>query len=449
MRKCKLQKFVSVLLATLLVIPALAGCGNNATESAVTEETGITEETSITETSSDGDTVIIGFVWPLTGGSATIGQQHNDGALMAIEEINANGGIKSMGGAKIEAIVADSETKPDIGASQTERLIVNGNASMIVGAYNSAVSFPASEVAQRYETPWINMGAVKNEITELGYEWVFRVNNKATYDTEEMIKAVELLSEETGEEVKTYALIYESTDWGSDNAKTWKQFADERGWECVVDEPVTAGQSDMSAQVLKIKNANPDLINSSFYTSDAILFAETLAANKVNPKFGHWSVGGGNQEPAFFDAVDPTVYEYLFVQEDWDVGGVERYDWIKEVSEKVQAEKGYALNSFFAQGWTAAYVAYEALEAAGSADKTAIKEALKNMDISRDDEGQRVLMTGYPRIKFDENGQNTFSSGTIVQYQNGTPIPLSPEENRLPGSVGIIPIPDDWDTRGK
>lgn len=446
MKRMKLKKIVSAVLTMLLVSTTFMGCGQKDLSQDVSGK--ISETTATAERSSDGDSVKVGFIWPLTGGSATIGQQHNDGALMAFEEINANGGIKSMGGAKIEALVADSETKPDIGSSQTERLIVNEGVSMVVGAYNSSVCFPASEVAQRYATPWLSMGGVKNEITELGYEWVFRINNMATYDTREMIEGVELLAKESGEEVKTYAIIYESTDWGSDNAKTWKKFADERGWKCVVDEPVTAGQSDMSAQVLKIKNANPDLINSSFYTSDAILFAETLAANKVNPKFGHWSVGGGNQDPTFFETVDPAVYEYLFVQEDWDVGGIERNAWIKEVAEKVQKEKGYQLNSFFAQGWTAAYVAYEALEAAGSTDKTAIKEALKTLDISRDDEGSRVIMTGYPRIKFDENGQNTYSSGTIVQYQKGVAVPLSPAENRLPGSEGIIPIPDDWDTRG-
>ncbi len=59
-----------------------------------------------------------------------------------------------------------------------------------------------------------------------------------------------------------------------------------------------------------------------------------------------------------------------------------------------------------------------------------------------------MILSGYPRIKFDENGQNTYSTGTIVQYQNGVGIGLSPEANRAPGAKAIVPIPDDFDTRG-
>jgi branched-chain amino acid transport system substrate-binding protein len=391
-------------------------------------------------------TVKIGYVWPLTGGSSTIGQQHNDGALWAIKEINAKGGIKSMGGAKIVPVTADSETKPDVGANQTERLIIKEGVSLVVGCYNSAVCFPASEVAQRYKTPFISQGGVKNEITERGYEWVFRVNNKATYDVEEMLKGIDLVSKENKVQMKTYALVYESTDWGSDNAKVWKKFADQRGWKCVLDEPVTVGQSDMSSQILKIKNANPDVVNVSFYTPEMIVFSRAMLAHRVNPRLGVWSVGGGSQDPAYFKALQPKAYEYNFVQEDWDVSGPLNHKWIKKLAAQVQKKNGYQLNSFFAQGWTATYVAYEALEKAGSADKTAIKNALKNLDI-KNSENCRVILSGYPRIKFDENGQNTYSTGTIIQYQNGKGVGLSPADHRTRGAKAIAPIPNDFATR--
>ena len=92
-------------------------------------------------------------------------------------------------------------------------------------------------------------------------------------------------------------------------------------------------------------------------------------------------------------------------------------------------------------------VAIQALENAGSLDDDAILEALKNFDVEVDDPDQRIIMTGYPRIKFDENGQNTFSTGTIVQYQKGIPVAFSPAENRTPGSKAVLPLPDDFDER--
>jgi len=392
--------------------------------------------------------VKIGFVWPLTGGSATIGQQHDDGARMAIEEINANGGIKSLGGAKIVAVVTDSETKPDVGSSRVEQLVTKDNVVIVSGCYNSAVTFPASEVAERYSTPFLSQGGVRDAITERGFKWVFRLNNKATYDVVEMIHGLDLIKKHFGHEVKTYALIYESTDWGADNARIWRQHADQRGWKCVLDEPVTVGQADMSSQIAKIKAANPDVINASFYTPEQIVFSRAMVINRVNPPLGVWSVGGGAQDPAFFAAVTPKEYEYMFVQEDWDCAGTLNYPWIAELGKKIEAEKGYKINSFFAQGWTAAYVAYAALEAAGSTDKEAIRKALVNMDIGKGD--NRMNLSGYSRIKFDEQGQNTFSSGTIIQYVKGVGVGFFPELNTFPGweKELVIPIPNDFATRG-
>ncbi len=242
------KKCISTVLSAAMLMLPLGACVNSEPAAPASSVPPVSSAAASTAPADTSEGVKIGFVWPLTGGSATIGQQHNDGALMAIEEINANGGVKSMGGAKIIPVTADSETKPDVGSTQVERLITKENVSIVVGCYNSAVTFPAAEVAQRYSTPFISQGGVKNEITERGYDWVFRVNNKATYDVEEMLKGIDLISEENGVEMKTYALIYESTDWGSDNAKIWKSFADERGWTCVLDEPVTVGQADMSSR---------------------------------------------------------------------------------------------------------------------------------------------------------------------------------------------------------
>lgn len=445
MRKGKMLKVICTLIMMAVMTTCFSGCVSNApvkTEPAPTT----TPATTPAQPAAAVKEVKVGFVWPLTGGSASIGQQHNDGALWAIEEINANGGIKSMGGAKIVPVVADSETKPDVGSNQVERLITKDGVSMVVGCYNSAVTFPASEVGQRYKTPFISQGGVKNEITERKYEWVFRINNKAEYDVREMLDGIDLIAKENNETMKTYALIYESTDWGSDNAKIWKRYADQRGWKCVLEESVTVGQADMSSQALKIKNANPDVINVSFYTPEMIVFSKALFANKINPRLGVWSVGGGAQDPAYFKALEPKMYEYMFVQEDWDVSGPVNHKWIADLAQQIKAKKNYDINSFFAQGWTSAYVAYQALEAAGSADKEAIRKALQNLDIKNSD-SNRIIMSGYPEIKFDENGQNTFSTGTIIQYQNGIGVGLSPADHRTPGSKAIAPIPDDFATR--
>jgi len=386
--------------------------------------------------------VKIGFLWPLTGGSASIGSQENDGAQLAIEEINNSGGIKALGGAKILPILADTQTSPDVGVGQAERLILEEKIDLLIGCYNSSVTFPVSEVAQRYKTPMLCMGSVKNEITERGFDYVFRINNKTTYDVKEMILALTTFEEEKGETIKTVGLMYEGTDWGTDTANTLKIFIEEQGWQIVVDESSTPGQADMNPQVIKIKRANPDVLFLALYTPDQILFTKTFTANRVNIRLGLMSAGAGTEDIAFYNATTPEDVEYLFVQDDWNTGGPDQEEWIAEVAKKCEEKYGYKMMTYFSQGYSTVYVAKEILEMAGSVDKSTIRETASKIDIT---DGP-ALLTGYQRIKFDENGQNTYAHGTVSQRQNNKRVVLWPEGNRTEGAEVIWPIPD-WKDR--
>jgi branched-chain amino acid transport system substrate-binding protein len=111
---------------------------------------------------------------------------------MAIEEVNANGGIQSLAARRLKRSSTIPRLHRTLAPPAWKHSAHKDNVDIVVGCYNSSVTFPASEVAQRYSTPFISMGGVKNEITERDYEWVFRVNNKASYDVAEMLKGVDL-----------------------------------------------------------------------------------------------------------------------------------------------------------------------------------------------------------------------------------------------------------------
>ena len=450
MSRGKVKRLLSIGLAAAMTVSMIAGCGNSSAgtgeaPAANTEEAGgQSEDAAEAPAAASGDIVKIGSLWPLTGGSATIGQQHADGAEAAIKEINANGGIKSMGGAQIQLVVADTETAADKASVACERLITDEGVSMIIGAYNSTCCISSSEVAQKYSIPYISQGGVATAVTDRGYDYVFRINNTATYDVLEMITALDTICEENNLDTLTYALVYENSDWGADNARIWKEAADERGWTCVLDEPVTNGQADMTSQVLKVKDSGADVLNVSFYTDDSIVFSNALYANQVDLPWGVWSVGGGWQDAAFFEALDQDVYNYHFVQEDWDMSGVQNHEWIQEVAAQCKEVYGYEMTSFFAQGWTVAYMAYYALEAAGTAEAEALRDAIKGIELHNDGT-DRALLSGYSAIVFDDKNQNTFdggaTGGTIVQYQDGVAVPLYPAEHSVEGNTPILPIP--------
>ena len=128
MRKEKVKRLLSLGLVVAMTVSMITGCGNSgADNSASTGDSSASSEASTEGEAAEapaasGDVVKIGSLWPLTGGSATIGQQHADGAEAAIKEINANGGIKSMGGAQIQLVVADTETAVDKASVACERL---------------------------------------------------------------------------------------------------------------------------------------------------------------------------------------------------------------------------------------------------------------------------------------------------------------------------------------
>lgn len=435
----KMKRLLSLGLSLALVM-SLVACGNQSDSGSSTDaDTGADGGAA-----ASGDVIKVGSLWPLTGGSATIGQHHADGAAMAIKEINANGGVKSMDGAQIELVLADTESAADKASVACERLITDSNVDMIIGAYNSTCCVAATEVSQKYKVPFISQGGVATAVTERGYDYVFRINNTATYDVIEMITALDTICEEQNLDTLSYALVYENSDWGSDNARIWKEAADERGWTCVLDEPVTNGQADMTSQVLKVKESGADVLNVSFYTDDAIVFTNALYANQVDLPYGVWSVGGGWQDSAFREAVGQEQYEYHFVQEDWDMSGVQNHEWIQEVAAQCKDEYGYEMDSFFAQGWTVAYVAYYALEAAGSTDAETLRDAIAGLEIHNDGT-DRALLSGYSAIVFDEKGQNLFedgvTGGTIIQYQNGEPVALYPKAHSVEGNKAILPIP--------
>jgi len=389
-------------------------------------------------------TVTIGCVLPLSGGSASVGSQTKVGAEIAVDQINREGGIKSMGGAKLNVVFGDSQSKADIGVTETERLVTRENVAALCGAFNSAVTFPATEVAERYKTPWVVVGAVKDEITERNFKYVFRINNKANYDAREQVDAIDLLSKETGKKPKTLGVIYEGTDWGRSHAANIKKFASERGYSVVLDEAAPPNQVDFSNQLLKVRSTKPEALIVAFYTPDHLILSRQLMEQRLDVPFGIHSVGGGTEDPAFYKAVPPRAVGYYFVQEDFqiDITEVTKEPMILEADKRSKEVLGYPMSAYTAQGLSGVYVIKDALERAGSADRTKLRDALAATDIK----SGPALATGYQQIKFDEQGQNTHAHGAISQNIEGKRRTVWPAENRAPGVKPSWPVPT-WSER--
>jgi branched-chain amino acid transport system substrate-binding protein len=381
--------------------------------------------------------VKVGAVYPLSGGAANQGNQTKAGAIIAADEVNAKGGIPALGGAKIKLIFGDSQSKPDVGASETERILQRENVDLFIGSYQSAVTIVATEVAERYKAPWLVTGSVADKITERGFKYVFRPNNKAIYDAREQLEAITTLTKETGKGPKSIGILVEGTDWGKSHAANLRIQAKEKKYEIVFDEAYSPGTVDFSAQILKIKSRKPEALVLAMYTPDHIVFTKQTYEGRLDIPYGIHSVGAGSEDPNFYKAVPVEAINYMFVQEDFQIDITEVVDWTKPIDKKFREMLGYELTSYGAQGYSAIYTVYDILQRAGSVDKEKLRDAFVKTNITS---GPALIM-GWQKIAFDKDGQNVDAHGCISQNFKGKRTTIWPVANRPKNIKPVWPIP--------
>lgn len=381
--------------------------------------------------------VKVGNIEPLSGPSASVGQQGKNAREMAVEEINAAGGIKSLGGAKLQMIYADSESKPEKGVAEAERMINTEKVDVLTGCWNSAVTYPVTAVAERYGIPFVVPVSVADKITEQGFKNVFRIAAKDSWWTRDQFAFLKDVQQEFGVKVSKLAFVYENGDWGKGFAEQWKKLAQEGGYEVVLDEPYPSTSTDLSPVVQKIKRAKPDVLLLVSNAADAILLTNTLAEYKVDLK-AIIASGGGHADPSFLKATGANS-KYLFDIVEWETDV--NKPGAKEANEKYKAKYGENLTGEAVDAYLAMYVLKDALERAGSLDPAKIRDALRTTNLT----GGPGMIVGYDAVQFDESGQNKNASLVIVQVNDlgkgPERITVWPKAARRAGYAPVFPIP--------
>lgn len=383
------------------------------------------------------NTVKIGNIEPMSGPSATLGKQGKAAREMAVEEINAAGGIKSLNGAKLELIYADSESKPEKGVAEAERLINTEKVHVLTGCWNSAVTYPTTAVAERYGIPFVVPVSVSDKITDQGFKNVFRIAAKDSWWTKDQFTFLKDMQAEFGTKVETLAFVYENGDWGKGFATQWKKLAETAGYKVVLDEPYPSTTTDLSPVVQKIKRANPDVLMLVSNAADAILLTNTIAEYKVKVK-AIVASGGGHADPSFLKAVGKNA-QYLFDIVEWETDV--NKPGAKEANDKYKAKNGENLTGEAVDAYLAMYVIKDALERAASLEPAKIREALAATNLT----SGPGMIVGYDAVKFDATGQNENASPVIVQVNDlgkGLErITIWPKNARRAGYTPVFPMP--------
>jgi len=381
--------------------------------------------------------VKVGNIIPLSGPSASVGQQGKNAREMAVEEINGAGGIKSLGGAKLEMVYADSESKPEKGVAEAERFINTEKVHVLTGCWNSAVSYPTSAVAERYGIPFVVPVSVSDKITEQGFKNVFRIAAKDSWWTRDQFAFLKDMEKEFNTKVKKLAFVYENGDWGKGFAGQWKELAKKAGYKVVLDEPYPSTSTDLSPVVQKIKRAQPDVLMLVSNAADAILLTNTLAEYKVKLK-AIIASGGGHADPSFLKAAGKNA-KYIFDIVEWETDV--NKPGAKEANAKYKAKYGYNLTGESVDAYLAMYLLKDALERAGSLDPAKIRKALAATNLM-DGPG---MIVGYQAVEFDKTGQNKNASLVMVQIndlgQGLERITVWPKNARRAGYTPTFPMP--------
>lgn len=367
------------------------------------------------EPSSPGS-VKVGALYPMSGDLTDKGTDSANGVRLAAEEINAAGGIAALNGAKLEVVFADTRGKPEVGVRETERLIREEGVVAVIGTYQSSVTKPATQAAERLETPFVVSISIANIITERGFDYTFRIQPKANFYARDQVEFLKDLKDLAGYTVRRVALLHENTDFGTSAALAQKSALRAHGMEVVADIGYRAqGVTDLGREVARVLAARPDAILTVTYLKDSILIRRALAASGTTVPTV--DTAGGTVSPDYIRTLGPLAEGTLTVAEfsKFAAGG-------KDLNERFHGRFGVDITGDSAHAYQAVLVLADALERCGSQDRKRLRDALSGTDIHR---GPQLVLPS-ERLHFDRNGQNEFARLFVVQIQNGELMPVWP-----------------------
>ncbi|MGE5542818.1 MAG: ABC transporter substrate-binding protein [Bacillota bacterium] len=426
------KRLVAAGLVAMMVL-GVAGCGAPASSGNQPAAPGTPA------TPKAPDEIKVAIVEPLTGLAAEIGTRAANGAEQAIEEINANGGIKALGGAKLKAVRYDTQSKPDVGISQTEAAIKSGCVA-IIGCAQSAVGMVVTQVAERNKVPILVTVAQLDDITNRGFKYTFSVTPTTSQINGSLLNYVQTLKHPTTGNKLRIAHVYEDTTYGQGAQKWLEANAKNYSVEFVGSASYPAKASDVTSVLSKVKAMNADFLLISSYLQDAVLIMRTAKDLRLNALGIQDSSGDQEEFAKMLGPIADYVYFNMYWSPESRIPGAEA-DRGKKVNQTHKDKYGEEASGFAMLGHTAAYVLKSALEKAASTDGEALRKALAETNLTG---GDGIIMP-VKTLKFDDKGRNIEAGVLVGQVLEGKRGAIWPAD--FATVQPVFPMPS-WEKRG-
>jgi branched-chain amino acid transport system substrate-binding protein len=323
-----------------------------------------------------GGGVKIGVLHPVSGALSYSGQQGRLGATMAVDDINANGGIKALGGAKFDPMLGDAQSTPDGGNAEVEKMNAAGVCG-VVGGYASAICLSASQTAARYDLPYVVDVGVVDSIVTRGLKNTFRFGPGFRVIAKTALDNLITINDQAGKPAKTVMIVHEDSAFGAGLAKLLNAQLPDRGFQVLETISHPTPTREFENVVLKIRAQNPDLVIPANYYNEYVLLARTMQQQRLRPK-GIYSVLGGAASSYKFVKEFPEAAQYIMDCNHWfDPKNPKALDLKKRVEDKGQF---YTYEVYM--NYSCILLLADAIERAASTDRSKIAEALASSTFS-------------------------------------------------------------------
>ena len=380
------------------------------------------------------DTINIGVVLPTTGSESKPGTYQKEGIELAIKQINDAGGImvKSKGKKlKINEIFYDDGTDSKKSASLTERAMSSDGVVAVLGGYSTALGTAESVMADRYKTPWITTGAGATAIFGKGYQYAFgTLSPVALIGTTSAEFLGSLIDQGKLKKGLKVAMVVENTDHGTDYIQGFTEWSNKHAgyFSIVLNEKFELGATDFSGILQKVKSSRADIFLSDAHLPDYITMHRQYLQNGLRHQMV--SYGARGPESAARQALGAGT-DYIFAGIWWS--NKLPYPQAKKFATDYKAFTGHDVDSWYsAPAYDGMRIVAQAIEAAGSLDKNAIRDALKKAEL------KDSVLPGQ-KLKFSANGQAEYPF-VITQNKPDNKVDIVYPKDAATGEP-VAPIP--------
>ncbi len=429
MKKKLWKKVMSTVLAGTLIL-SLAACGGTSSGSSEAAKDDATSAASSDGGSSDSqDTIKVAAFYNMSGGNADTGVRDKEGTDLAVKMINDAGGIKSLGGRKLEIVYGDTLSDVSQAKAVAERVLASGDIVAAVGVGGSAYAAPQLPIFEKNQIPYILFGTAVS-LTEQGYNYVYRTSSyggESGLFGKAMVDFLSWMKEKQGVDATKVAIIYENSDFGISLAESNRAQVEDAGFDVVYEESYPIGLTDASSLVANCKSKGAQAVFVSSFPQECKLITNAMKSIDYSPIVV--GGGGGFLFPEYATTMGDDVEGQVSVSiTNFDCKTVQSSEF-SDIPALYEETYGTFMCEHAVCSYNNIIILADALERAGTTESDALCKAIRETNI------ETLQPAG--AIQFDEVGNNVNAVPVVVQWQRResdqkfTPVTIWPESEAV------------------